>query len=302
MKWYIGPRSRTARIVAAIASLPAASLAQEGRSDADDPEATDTIVVKGTRIIESYDADETTVFGYAAIDVAEVPQSVQVLTRAFIDDTGALSIGQLLQNVPGASNTLGRTTPFGTTSLQLRGQDAAIFRDGLRDVDFSDVDQSALNNVARIDVLKGPAGLIFGTGGPGGIVNVVTKRPTEEFAAVAQITLGERDTKILAADVSVPLGRGFGLRVTGEAERLDGFVDFAETERDNYSGVLAFDDGGPFTAALIYESFENRDDDAMTRVGLPTSGTITDTDAVRIDRSTYLGEPASDFTDSRAPC
>jgi iron complex outermembrane receptor protein len=51
-------------------------------------------------------------------------------------------------------------------------------------------------------------------------------------------------------------------------------------------------------ASIIYENFANRDDNAMTRVGLPTSGTITDTDIVRIKRNTYLGEPAYDFTDS----
>jgi iron complex outermembrane receptor protein len=149
-----------------------------------------------------------------------------------------------MQNVPGASNALARTTPFGTGSLQVRGQGVAIFRDGLRDTDFSDIDQSALNNIARVDILKGPAGLFFGTGGPGGVVNIVTKRPLERLAANGTLTLGERDTFILAADVSVPLGSGFGVRVTAEVERSDSFIDFSEVERDNFSTVLAYEEAG----------------------------------------------------------
>jgi len=128
------------------------------------PPPAESILVTGTRGSSDYSEEETDVFGFAPVKALEVPQSVQILNRAFIDDSGALSIGELMQNVPGASNALARTVPFGTGSLLVRGQDVAIFRDGLRDIDFSDIDQSALTNVERIDVLKGPAGLIYGTG------------------------------------------------------------------------------------------------------------------------------------------
>lgn len=258
----------------------------------------DTIIVTGIRDRSDYTVETSDTFGFAPVDIDEIPQAVQVLTRDFIDDSGALSLGELMQNVPGASNSLARTTPFGTASLQVRGQDVAIFRDGLRDIDFSDIDQSALNNVARVDILKGPAGLVFGTGGPGGVINIVTKRPLGRLAAETKLTLGERDTVIIAGDVSVPLGSGFGIRATGEVERSDSFIDFSEVERDNFSAVFAYDNGGQLTGSVVYENFANRDDNAMTRVGLPTSGTIVDTDIVRIDRNTYLGEPGFDFTDS----
>jgi len=259
----------------------------------------DEIEVIGARAFADYDAKTSSVFGLSPLDIKDIPQSVQVLTDDFIRDTGALSIAQLFQNVPGAANSLARTTPFGTASLQLRGQDVVIFRDGLRDVDFSDIDQSALNNIARVDVLKGPAGLVYGTGGAGGVVNLITKRPTDEFYANATATFGTRDTKIFTADVSGQIGGGFGIRITGEAERSDSFIDFSEIERDNFSAVISYtspDD--KLSASILYENFANRDDNAMTRVGLPASGTIVDTDIVEIDRSTYLGEPEFDFTDS----
>ncbi len=273
--------------------VPGHVAAQNRESAAD---RTATIVVTGTAPPSIYTAETTASFGPSTLSIREVPQSLQVLTRALIDDQGVLSLAELLNNVAGASNSLGRSTPFGTATTQIRGQDALIYRDGLRDVDFSDIDSSALNNVERIDVLKGAAGLSFGSGGPGGVLNIVTKRPLDKFSGEVKLTVGQRNTKIVAADVSVPLGSGFGVRATGEIERSDSFIQFSEIERDNFGLVIAYD-SGPFRATARYESHSNRDDNAMTRVGLPVLGTIVPSTVV-IDRSLYLGEPSFDFTKS----
>ncbi len=278
--------------------LAAGSLTPAIAQTADDDLTMETIEVLDTRRGTDYSADTASVAGFGDAAIKEIPQSVQVITRDLIDDQGALSLGELFNGVAGASPALSRSTPFGTASTQLRGQDAAIFRDGLRDVDFSDIDASALNNVERVEILKGPAGILYGTGGPGGVVNIVTKRPLDEAYARVTGTLGGRNTSILALDLSQPLGSGFGVRVTGEIERSDSFIDFSENERDNYSAVLEYDDGGRFTATAIYESVSNRDDNAMTRVGLPALGTIIPIPGLSIDPATYLGEPGFDFTDS----
>ncbi len=278
----------------ASAAFSAPALAQS--PDPQPPRASD-IVVTGQRASSSYTADEPLSFGYSPLALKEVPQSLQILTRDLIDDQGVLSLSELLNNVAGSSNSLGRSTPFGTASTQVRGQDVLIYRDGLRDVDYSDIDNSALNNVARVEVLKGAAGLIYGTGGAGGVINIITKRPTNKFYAEARITLGERATKIFAGDVSVPLGGGFGFRATGEIERSDSFIQYSRIRRDNFGAVLTFD-SGPFSATARYEHVSNRDPNAMVRVGLPTIGTITRTDVIRIDPSVYLGEPSFDFTNS----
>ena len=280
--------------VATLTLLPAPLLAQTRETP---PDRSSTIVVTGIAPPTTYTANTTGSFGATSLALREAPQSVQVLTRDLIDHQGVLSLAELLGNVAGASNSLGRSTPFGTATTQIRGQDVLIYRDGLRDVDFSDIDSSALNNVERIDVLKGAAGLNFGSGGPGGVLNIVTKRPLEKFYGEVKLTVGQRNTKILAADVSVPLGSGLGFRATGEIERSDSFIQFSEIERDNFGLVLAYD-SGPFRATARYERQSNRDDNAMTRVGLPVLGTIVASPAVAIDRSTYLGEPSFDFTRS----
>ena len=278
----------------ASAALSTSALAQSPDAK---PQRPDDIIVTGQRASSVYTTNQATSFGYSQLAVKEVPQSIQVLTRDLIDDQGVLSFSELLNNVAGSSNSLGRSTPFGTATTQIRGQDVLLYRDGLRDVDYSDIDNSALNNVERVEVLKGAAGLIYGTGGAGGIINIITKRPTDKFHAEAKITIGERATKIFAADVSVPLGSGFGFRATGEIERSDSFIQYSRIRRDNFGAVLTFD-SGPFSATARYEHVSNRDPNAMVRVGLPTIGTITRTDVVKIDPSIYLGEPSFDFTNS----
>lgn len=284
-------------LVGSLATLTASPSHGQTRDREGPTDRPTTIVVTGQSQRGILTAESTTSFGPSTLAIKEVPQSLQVLTRDLIDDQGVLSLAELLNNVAGASNSLGRSTPFGTATTQIRGQDVLIYRDGLRDVDFADIDGSALINVERVDVLKGAAGLNFGSGGPGGVLNIVTKRPLDRFGGEVKLTVGERNTKILAADLSVPLGRGFGFRATSEIERSDSFIQFSEIKRDNIGLVLVYD-GGSIRATARYERHSNRDDNAMTRIGLPVLGTIVPTTAVAIDRSLYLGEPSFDFTNS----
>jgi iron complex outermembrane receptor protein len=271
-----------------------AEIARDRVGDDDRARTLDSVLVTGQRK-ERYIARETIGAGLSSVPLREVPQSVQVIGRDLIDDQGALSLAELLgNNVASASASLARSIPFSTGSTQVRGQDVAIFRDGLRDIDYSDIDTSALNNVAGVEILKGPSGLLYGSGGPGGVINLLTKRPTETFQAQASATVGQRGTRIANGDLSIPLATGLGIRVTGEHEQSDHFVRFGEIDRRNFSGVLAYDNDA-LDVLVRYENLSNRDDGAATRVGLPTTGTLTDRDRLSIDRSTYLGEPALDF-------
>jgi iron complex outermembrane recepter protein len=282
----------------------AQALSNEAENEAANSAAPNDIVVTGQITPSQYSLEEANVGGFGPIKITEIPQSVQSLSSDFIRDQGVLSIAQLISNaVPSVSGTLPRTTPFSTAFTRIRGQDALVYRDGLRDVDFADIDTSALVSIASVEVLKGPSGLLFGTGGPGGVINLVTKRPTKQAQATFTTTVGTRGVFIVSGDVSTPLGAGFGLRVTGELERSNSFIRFSEIERDNFAAVLGFDNDGPLRARLRLERQSNRDDGAMNNVGLPAVGTIrTNVNGVfqidprvQIDSDAFFGEPALDF-------
>ena len=103
----------------------------------------------------------------------DIPQTVNVVTAALIADQAAQSLQDTLQNVPGVSFHIGDGQ---RDQVYIRGFDAIgdQYVDGLRDDGLYYRD---LSNVDRIEVVKGPAAVLYGRGSSGGIVNRITKRP-----------------------------------------------------------------------------------------------------------------------------
>ena len=121
----------------------------------------------------------------SGIPLAQVPQSVQVIDEEDIVARGASSVEDVLRAVPSATVAGSRVGSGASGTLRLRGFAAYEMRNGIRQRYYQDVDSSALSNIARIEVLKGPSGVLFGQSGVGGIVSIITKQPTEEFAGSA---------------------------------------------------------------------------------------------------------------------
>jgi catecholate siderophore receptor len=111
----------------------------------------------------------------------EIPASITVVPAQLIRDASLLSIGDVLRYVPGVMMHQGENN---RDDVALRGNrtNADFFVNGVRDDAqvFRDV-----YNLERVEVLKGPAGVIFGRGGAGGIIKRVTKRPV--FGAVGDV-------------------------------------------------------------------------------------------------------------------
>ncbi len=89
-----------------------------------------------------------------------MPQSVQVITAEEIVNQGATSMGDLLRNVPSANAGFSRVGPYQSFSLKIRGFLADQMRNGMRQRYYEDVDASALSNIERVEVLKGPSGAV----------------------------------------------------------------------------------------------------------------------------------------------
>jgi iron complex outermembrane receptor protein len=78
-------------------------------------------------------------------------------------------------------------------------------------------------DVERIEVLKGPGSALFGSAGPGGSINMVTRQPRNAFAATAGTLLGSFGTRHGYADVTGPIGQNFAGRIIADLEHADGF-------------------------------------------------------------------------------
>src|SRR3546814_3456065 len=100
-------------------------------------------------------------------------------------------------------------------------------------------------NVERIEVLKGPASVLYGQMQPGAVINIVTKQPTTDFQAGFGASGGRYDNFRGEADISGPLNADgtIAARITGAYENSDSFVDFWHKTHGFVAPVIAFRPG-----------------------------------------------------------
>lgn len=144
-----------------------------------------------------------TVYGRHAEDtVTAIPQSVNVYDQESFGLTAATTVGDVLQLTPGASRS-GSGRDMFSDSYLIRGFGAQQAINGLgfqRSQHPSD-----LANVERLEVLKGPASVLYGEMEPGGTINVVTKQPLDYYQAEASAEYGRYDHYRTTLDVTGPL-------------------------------------------------------------------------------------------------
>lgn len=217
-----------ARRATALSLLLAVSAAAHGADDAtgkpaEAPAGDQAVKLDGVEVtgVKSLKPPAVNVGNKSGLPLERVPQSVQVLSADDLDERGVRSIGDALRAVPSANVGNPRVARYQSFSLKVRGFLADQQRNGLRQRYFEDVDASAISNIERIEVLKGPGGVLYGQSAVGGLLNIVTKAPQAQFGASGNVSFGSFDQKTLAADVTGPISREQRLyaRVTGEIER-----------------------------------------------------------------------------------
>jgi len=166
--------------------------------------------------------------------VMETPVAVQVVPQAVLQDQQATRLDKAILNVSGVTPV---TAGFlSSDDYIIRGFDnfALTFEDGLRhdEYTFSGFSRD-LANVERVEVIKGPASILYGQAEPGGLVNVVTKKPLEEPRYAVEQKLGSFGLTRTAADLTGPLTSGNALlyRLNVAYEKSESFRDFIHSER-----------------------------------------------------------------------
>ncbi|EAP73410.1 Ferrichrome-iron receptor [Ralstonia solanacearum UW551] len=218
------PPKRLCLSLAVLGTLPfaQAALADEATKAAPAVQAgtLPAATVTGTRSRTSYDTPVATTATKIAAPLREIPQSVNVVPHAVIQDQGALSLNDTLRNVPGVSASLGDAQ---RDQVTIRGFSAINdqYVDGLRDdaLYFRD-----LSNVDRVEVLKGPAAVLYGRGSSGGIINRVTKKPLATPLAEVGVVVGTEGQKRAEFDLNTSINDdAVRARLTGAVEDSGGF-------------------------------------------------------------------------------
>lgn len=226
----------------------------------------------------------------------DVPRTVDVLNREMIDDTKSNTVGEALQYVAGA-------TLSSSASLNAFGDDF-FFRGFPSSQNFATNGLLATRinqardtvNVERIEVLKGPASLLYGEMQPGAVVNVVTKQPLNEFYASAGAEGGSYDFWRLTGDLTGPVTDNGALKVrlTGAFDDGDSFIDDWTREHGFASGVASLDLSDD--TVLTFEGGYSYDDWNAFYNGVPASGLVFKNSHGKFDRDINIAEPDYDGT------
>ncbi len=222
----------------------------------------------------------------------ETPMSVQVVPKAVLEDQQVIRLQDAVKNVSGVVTGFG----FGTLedTFIIRGFENStsnwgltqIYRDGALSTGglFSTVD------IERIEVLKGPAAMLYGRLEPGGFVNVVTKRPQAEAAYYIQQQFGSYDTYRTTAGATGALNDDDSLTYRLDFEYLDknSFRDFTFNEQVHVSPKLTWKVTDQTQIDLEYQYFKQ---ETIIDWGIPVIGKRPAD--IPLDR--FLGEATDQF-------
>ncbi|RJL08201.1 TonB-dependent siderophore receptor [Paracoccus siganidrum] len=180
--------------------------------------------------------------------IAKIPQAISVVTQDQIEDQAPRNLNEALGYSAGANpNNFGFDTRF--DAFFLRGFPAYYngwFRDGLRQLSAPTAwFKSEPYGIEGAAVLKGPASSLYGVSGPGGIVNLITKRPKDEPYHELEFTTGANDRAQIAADISGPLGEGGHLsyRLTSLLRQSNSDLPGYADDKVYVAPALTWDDG-----------------------------------------------------------
>lgn len=215
-----------------------------------------------------------------ATPIIETPQTVNVVGRDQMQQQGATSVSQALRYTPGVVTGTNGAQAGRFDSYFIRGfggfsADASYAStiDGLR---WRFPDRTAVQvdtwMVERVEVVKGPSSTLFGAGSPGGMVNLVTKRPEFEPAGQAYLRFGSPRSAEAGIDVTGPINDTLAYRVVSLARAGDTTVDFQRDERILLAPSLTWTptDATTVTLQAIYQ----RDPQAADGQFVPPLGSV----------------------------
>ncbi len=171
-------------------------------------------------------------------DLLDMPLSVSVITSELIRDQGARDAQDLYRNISGV-------TFFSYAGVTARGfRQEEIFYDGLRGDPYAGFSVPQLFNIERVEFLKGPAGMLYGPGAPGGLFNYVTKVPERDFAANVGAVVGQGGRYGAQAEVTGPINGVLSGRAGFFTEQRDLPRFGADSDSTIFDGGLALDFAG----------------------------------------------------------
>ncbi|WP_099867406.1 TonB-dependent siderophore receptor [Pararhizobium haloflavum] len=268
-----------------------------------EPTNLETLTVEGggetaTGPIDGYVANRTVSGTKTDTPLIETPQSISVVTRDQIEARGASNIGEALNYTTGVQTQVFGADPRFEGGL-IRGfvADESFYLDNLKIIRTFSAPSIEQYGLERVDVVRGPASVLYGQASPGGLVNLVSKRPVFEPLREVQGEVGSFDRYQGAFDFGGPIDEAgtFAYRLTGLARDSGAQVDGIADDRYFIAPAFTWAPSGDTTVTFLSSLQHDR---AGSPVGLPLAGTLEPNPNGRLAPSLYAGDPGFDSSES----
>ncbi|MDZ4190811.1 TonB-dependent siderophore receptor [Ectopseudomonas chengduensis] len=209
------------------------------------------VVAKPTMEEDGYQAKRASTASKSFVALKDEAQSVQVVTPQTIEDFQVRSLDDAMKFVSGMtqSNTLAGTQDGFVKRGFGANADGSILRDGIR----SSLSRNFSATTERVEVLKGPASLLYGALEPGGLINVISKKPQYQWGTQLSADSSSFGGGSLAVDVTGPIAdSGLAFRLVAERQHEDYWRNFGEEEHSLIAPSLSWE-GERLRLNIAYE-------------------------------------------------
>ncbi|EMG2339912.1 TonB-dependent receptor, partial [Acinetobacter baumannii] len=207
------------------------------------------------------------------LDKKDIPQTVDTIDVQKYKIYGSNDLSVMLQGTPGVSTSYDMRGD-GITIRGFGADTGDIYRDGIRE---SGQVRRSTANIERIEILKGPASVLYGRSAGGGVVNMVSKFANFDSKSSVGAYAGSYDNYGTTADINQVLNDNLAVRLTGEYGEAGSFRSGIENKIEMFSPSFTYknDDGKlTWTTQYTYDKLNRVPDRGPTRDNLPAGTSI----------------------------
>lgn len=235
----------------------------------------------------------------------ETPQAVSIVTRQQYEEQGATSVRQAVSYTPGVySNQIGASNRF--DYIVLRGfSDGSldnIYLDGLKMMGDTNSHSSLVIDpwfLDSVEVVRGPASVLYGRSSPGGIVALNSRKPSFDAGGEVKLFAGNNNQRGAAFDITGPVDDNdrVAVRLTGMTRYADSQFDSLQEQRYAIAPSLTWRINEKTRLELM--AYLHRDPEGGSHSGLPYEGTVVSHAGHKISNTFFEGEDDYDKYDRR---
>lgn len=286
------PFSWAMALTAGLLLAPAAFAAQDETDDEQEKVVAEESAKQLDRVVVSGQMSR-----YSALKsdtpIMETSRSVSVETAGDFLDMGALELSDTYLYSAGV---FGETYGFATRGdwVKVRGLDVPEYRDSLQALfGFYNNSRPHIYTLEQVEILKGPASVLYGQGSPGGLVNIVSKRPREDMRNEVFMQAGNYNYMQVGVDVGGKLNDSGTLlyRVVAVGRDADTMVDYVSNDTQVIAPSITWQPGA-VTSFTLLGNYQDAKGDTGAQF-LPIRGTLLPApNGEFIESETYLGDPS----------